>query len=399
MKTALVAFPVSSVERPNLAEADLVHLWEGQRFPREALLTTAGVPLRAVYRGRRNGGAGPDFRDAIIASSHELLQGDIELHVRSSDFRRHGHHLDSAYDGLALHLVFHHDGVGDTELACGRRVPVVALGDWASGRAREIRQWLESPALWQEPCRSAVARLGAEAVSAALDRLGDMRFRGRTAALAARVREAGANQTLWEAMMESLGYGGRREAMRALAAGVPWGYMSGALAGVPSAGRADAAGVLLRATMAAAQPAADARAKGAPRERPGNTLEVRLGGAAALAARFAPRGPWECLRVPVQSGQMGPLLGWLMVTGAIGRHRAIETAANAVLPCAAAAGLEAQAEALFRRLPLPARYGAVRHLHSALGGAVSPNMRRQQGMLYLLRAHCSQGGCGRCVLS
>jgi hypothetical protein len=92
------------------------------------------------------------------------------------------------------------------------------------------------------------------------------------------------------------------------------------------------------------------------------------------------------------------------VAGLIGRSRAIEVLANAVLPCLAAAGPEAavrRAEAVYARLPLPARYGAVRHLHEAVGGAagVRANFRRQQGMLYLLKQYCTQGGCGRCPLS
>jgi hypothetical protein len=351
------------------------------------------MPLRAVYRGRRSSGAGPDFRDAIIAAPEALLQGDVELHVRSSDYRRHGHHLDPAYDGLALHLVFHHDAEGDTALACGRRVPVVALADWVSGRAREIRRWLERPATWQEPCRSAITRLGAPAAAAALDRLGDMRFRARKAAYAARFREAGTEQALWEGILESLGYGGNRELMRSLAARIPWNTLSPELAGTRPSARAALAEAILREGVAGASP------EGGHHARPGNTLDVRLRGAATLAGRFLAAGPWVSLRGPVEGGRAGPLLEWLMVAGAIGRSRAVEIAANAVLPCASAAGLEAQAEALYAQLPLPARYGAVRHLHEALGDAVPASARRQQGMLYLLREYCSQGGCGRCVLS
>ncbi|HET9476054.1 MAG TPA: DUF2851 family protein [Dehalococcoidia bacterium] len=393
MTTSLLEFPVSSFDAPRLTEADLVHLWEGQRFPPQALRTTAGMPLRAVYRGRRNGGAGPDFRDAIIASPDGLLQGDIELHVRSSDYRRHGHHLDPAYDGLALHLVFHYDGEGDTELACGRRVPVVALADWASRRAREIRRWLERPVTWEEPCRSAVTRLGAKPAGAALERLGDMRFRARTASYAQRFRLAGMDQALWEGILESLGYGGGRELMRSLAARAPWETVASKMTGARPSRRSALAEAMLREGVA------DAGAEGLARGRPGNTLDVRLRGAAALAGRFLARGPWESLRGPVEDGRMGALLDLLTVAGAIGRSRAIETAVNAVLPCAAAAGLGAQAETLYARLPLPARYGNVSHIHNALGDAVPVNARRQQGMLYLLREYCSQGGCGRCPLS
>lgn len=93
-----------------LSEADLAYLWEGQRFPPEALSTRDGAPLRMVYRGRSQRGPGPDFRDAIIATGSALLSGDIELHVHASDFRRHGHHLDPAYDAVILHVVFWDDG-------------------------------------------------------------------------------------------------------------------------------------------------------------------------------------------------------------------------------------------------------------------------------------------------
>ena len=96
------------------------------------------------------------------------------------------------------------------------------------------------------------------------------------------------------------------------------------------------------------------------------------------------------------------LTALLTVRGLIGRSRAVEMAGNAVLPCLAALGPDARtrlAEALFRRLPLPARYGAVRHLHEAVGGALAVDFRRQQGMLYLLKQYCTQGGCGRCALS
>ena len=75
---------------------------------------------------------------------------------------------------------------------------------------------------------------------------------------------------------------------------------------------------------------------------------------------------------------------------------------NAVLPLLAALGPEEhtrRAETLYGLLPLPARYGAVRHLHDAIGADVAINARRQQGMLYLLKQYCTQGGCGRCPLS
>ncbi|HSP55238.1 MAG TPA: DUF2851 family protein, partial [Dehalococcoidia bacterium] len=237
--------PISRFPSPRLTEADLAHLWEGQRFPAAALRTTGGVPLRAVYRGRRTGGPGPDYRDALISTPGELLQGDIELHVRSSDFRRHGHHMDAAYDGLALHLVFRHDDEGDTVLACGRRVPVVALAQWTEGRAREIESWMARPEAWREPCRSAVARLGADACGEALAWLGMMRFRAKAAVFRERLGLLGDDQALWEGICESLGYGGCREVMQSVAERAPWAAVREVMRGPLAGGRAAAVEALL----------------------------------------------------------------------------------------------------------------------------------------------------------
>src|SRR5215472_12030299 len=97
--------------RPAFRERELVRLWQTQALPPEALVTDTGDEIHVVYRGRRGTGPGPDFRDAVIGTAGAALwKGDVELHVRASDFRRHGHHLDRAYLRLALHVVFEDDG-------------------------------------------------------------------------------------------------------------------------------------------------------------------------------------------------------------------------------------------------------------------------------------------------
>ena len=390
---SVVACPLSRVP---LSERDLSRLWERQTFPRGALVTRAGEALRVIYRGRPGVGPGPDFRDAIIAAPWGLLAGDVELHVRASDFRLHGHHLDPAYDGLALHLVFWDDRGEDTLLAGGGRAPVVALGAWVEERAADIRGWLRRRGSWSEPCRSAVARMGAEAVAATLDRLGDMRFRQKAAAFRRRLATESGDEVLWQGLLEALGYGGEREPWRELGRRLPWVAVARRLARETARRRPDTARRLL---MGAAEGAGLGLLRAV---RPGNEPGRRLAGAARLAARFAEKGPASALEELLPVGLPG-LLRALTVEGKpsalIGRGRALEIIANAVLPYLAAAGQERLAESLYRELPVAARYGAVRHLHEATGGAVSVNARRQQGMLYLLRQYCTQGGCGRCPLS
>ena len=388
-----------------LSEADLVRLWEGQRFPPQALVGRDGLPLRVVFRGRPcAGGPGPDFRDAVIATaSGQELRGDVELHVLASAFRQHGHHLDPAYDNVALHVVFWDDG-GDTVLASGRRAPVVALAPWVAQRAEELSRWLCQPALWQEPCRTASQRLGAEAIAATLDGAGDRRLQEKAVAFRAALAEEDAEEVLYQGLLEALGYSQNREPFRRLARALPWRELQRTIRGAPPSGRA----VTIRRRLADA-------AEGLPWQasslRPANHPQRRLAGLAHLAERFAEGGLLAGLLALVRSveGDPTPLLRGLQVQekgqALIGPERAGEMAVNVVLPLALAWAeregdepLARAALALYQRHPRLSSYGILRTLCAALGPRPG-RARRQQGMLYLFHRYCRQGGCGECPLS
>ncbi|MCH8919706.1 MAG: DUF2851 family protein [Chloroflexi bacterium] len=385
-----------------LTERDLAHLWEGQRFPPQALTMVGGQPLQVIYRGLRGRGPGPDFRDAVIIAPWGTLKGDVELHVRTSDFRRHGHHRDHAYDRLVLHLVFWPDERPDTTLASGRRVPVAALAPWVGRRSEELRSWLERPALWSEPCRSANDRMGSELVGSVLDRLGEIRFRRRSAELRrALSRQDDPDEVLYQALLEALGYGGNREPFRLLALRLPWLQLRRTLLALPPERRPNA--TLEMMTEASGRPPPLSwRLAGL---RPGNHPARRLEAAAHLAARYAEvglvRGLGACL-----GGDVSQAISSLTLKEGgrtlIGAARAVEILTNALLPLLAAAAMEprpGRALDLYRALPRPARYGSIHHLDNAVTPAVKVNARRQQGMLFLLRNYCSQGRCGSCPLS
>lgn len=235
--------PAPPTARPP-TEEELVRLWHGQHLPADALATRRGELLRVVYRGRLSPGPGPDFRDAIIQGAEgQLWQGDLEVHVRASGFRLHGHDRDPAYDSIVLHLVWEDDEGEDTLLACGRRVAVVALASWFQRRRQELERLLTRPDAWREPCFTALARLGAEAVGRTLDRLGDLRFRQKTESfrrvlsaawdLPAAAAAGTADQILYAAVLEALGYGGHREAFARLGRELPYHRLRAAAADRP----------------------------------------------------------------------------------------------------------------------------------------------------------------------
>jgi hypothetical protein len=400
------ARPATPDPRPlRLTEADLSHLWAGQRFPASALASRSGVPVRVLHPGRAGRGPGPDFRDAIIAPpSGPALRGDVELHVRASDFRAHGHERDPAYGRVVLHIVFEDDTGEDTRLANGRHAPVVALAPWVRRRADELAGWLSSPRLWREPCYDALARLGREEVLRALAALGGRRFEERTAALAAALRPHGPAEALYRALLAGLGYGGDRPLLDSLADRLPWRELAQLIEAVPLDLRVAAAETALLS-------AAGLPGEGAPRfsalGRPANRPERRLAGLARLVARH--RSLFEDAALLEADAPPRELIAAWSAGALIGRSRAIELLVNAVLPwamaCAEARGDAAAADrarACFARLPRPGRYGALTFLEANLrhGDRALPlDARAQQGLLALYKSECTQGGCGRCPLS
>ena len=91
-----------------MKERFLYYLWEN-RLVTGRLQTASGVPVTIVNPGFRNTNSGPDFLEAKIKIGEQLWAGHVEIHVRTSDWERHGHQYDKAYRNVILHVVYEHD--------------------------------------------------------------------------------------------------------------------------------------------------------------------------------------------------------------------------------------------------------------------------------------------------
>jgi hypothetical protein len=92
-----------------MQEGFLHFLWQFGYFNRNHLATTAGEPLQILHPGYPHTDAGPDFRQARLLIGQLEWVGNVEIHLRSSDWQAHQHHLDDAYDHVILHVVWQHD--------------------------------------------------------------------------------------------------------------------------------------------------------------------------------------------------------------------------------------------------------------------------------------------------
>lgn len=91
-----------------MTEAFLQYVWQHQLLQGE-FVTTDGLPVVVERPGVLNHDAGPDFFDARVRIGDTLWAGNLEVHVKSSDWNLHRHTNDRAYDNVVLHVVYQCD--------------------------------------------------------------------------------------------------------------------------------------------------------------------------------------------------------------------------------------------------------------------------------------------------
>lgn len=92
-----------------MKESFLHYIWQTAQFDHTELQTTSGLPVVIHKLGSAHHDGGPDFQNALISINNEKWAGQVEIHINSSDWFKHNHHLDATYDGTILHVVFEHD--------------------------------------------------------------------------------------------------------------------------------------------------------------------------------------------------------------------------------------------------------------------------------------------------
>jgi hypothetical protein len=101
----------------------LQFIWQHQYFNREELKTNTGEEVQILNAGTLNTNQGPDFSNARILINDIQLAGTVELHLRTSDWKLHGHSNDAHYKNVILHVVWEHDGpLNETVLELKGRV-------------------------------------------------------------------------------------------------------------------------------------------------------------------------------------------------------------------------------------------------------------------------------------
>lgn len=104
----------------------LLHfVWMYRLLPANGLVTESGERIELIDPGVHNFDAGPDFFNAKLKIGGTLWVGNVEMHERASDWERHGHGTDAAYDNVVLHVCSRLDARARTSK--GRLLPQTVL--------------------------------------------------------------------------------------------------------------------------------------------------------------------------------------------------------------------------------------------------------------------------------
>src|ERR1700730_15229535 len=92
-----------------MTERLLQFIWQFQYFNKSELITSEGELLKIIFPGQYNTNQGPDFSEAKIKIGSTTWAGNIELHLKTSDWNKHNHHRDDNYNNVILHVVWEND--------------------------------------------------------------------------------------------------------------------------------------------------------------------------------------------------------------------------------------------------------------------------------------------------
>ena len=87
----------------------MYYVWQQRLF--SSIVTLDETPIEIINPGVRNLDAGPDFFNAKVKIGNMVWAGTVEMHVKASDWFKHNHHKDRAYDNVILHVVLTADAV------------------------------------------------------------------------------------------------------------------------------------------------------------------------------------------------------------------------------------------------------------------------------------------------
>ncbi|MCR5014748.1 MAG: DUF2851 family protein [Bacteroidales bacterium] len=198
-----------------MKEEFLYYLWENRLISGE-LKSVDDQRIWVVNPGYRNFDSGPDYLEARIEIGGQLWAGHVEIHVRTSDWNRHGHQHDKAYNNVVLHVVYEHDTpVND--------IPILSLKGHFDERLFLTYQQFVNAQRWIA-CERNISSVQPFSLHAWIERMAVERIEGKSATVSKMLQTSHYDweDTLYHLVLRYLGMKVNNEAFETLAALLPF---------------------------------------------------------------------------------------------------------------------------------------------------------------------------------
>ncbi|MDR1742763.1 MAG: DUF2851 family protein [Dysgonamonadaceae bacterium] len=203
-------------------ESLLQYVWKHKLFALENLSTTDGIPVEMIDVGMQNTDAGPDFFNAKIKIGDKLWAGNVEIHLSSADWVKHGHHLNPAYNSVILHVVEHF--ISDVFNEKNQRVTQMQITVPESVR-RNADALLRSPKVIS--CSDKLKDIPAAPLRLWINSLAIERMERKTKDIFTHLQryKNSWNETFYVLLSRNFGFGLNADAFERLALSLPFSYI------------------------------------------------------------------------------------------------------------------------------------------------------------------------------
>lgn len=188
-------------------EKFLYHIWDAQHLNND-LITISQDRVKILYPGRWNTDSGPDFKGAIIQLGKEVLRGDVEIHIKTYDWKNHHHQEDPMYNEVILHVVYEHNGKNKFTInEAGKVIKILEMKDQLTediGKLLTI--YPEDNFSLQDKFCDSFGSMNFETFDLILRKLGNRRLLSKKNRFGAELNLTDFNQLLYQGIMEAAGY-------------------------------------------------------------------------------------------------------------------------------------------------------------------------------------------------
>ena len=200
-------------------EKFLQYVWQFKLWQPESLVTKDGQQVTVLDPGWLNKDAGPDFFNAKIMIDKQEWVGNIEIHIKASDWFRHSHQYDRLYDSVILHVVSEDDA--DVTRMNGQKVPQVVIK--YPDKVIETYEKLEKSGELELVCANIIPQLPDIYITDWIDSLGFERLYEKVARFNRHLANCYNDweQALYITLARALGFGHNGEMLERVAKSLP----------------------------------------------------------------------------------------------------------------------------------------------------------------------------------